>query len=94
MNSKRTTPAEAASIATIGGLHSANTTRKPSSPSNRPRPCRGDQSGPNWCSNSKTCGLTVYYLGNPATLEEMYTNLETVAGPLAGHVRDRTGRPA
>jgi iron complex transport system substrate-binding protein len=24
-------------------------------------------------------GLTVYYLGNPATLEEMYTNLETVA---------------
>ncbi len=29
-------------------------------------------------------GLTVYYLGNPATLEEMYTNLETVAG-LTGH---------
>jgi len=24
-------------------------------------------------------GLTVYYLGNPTTLEEMYTNLETVA---------------
>ncbi len=29
-------------------------------------------------------GLTVYYLGNPATLEEMYTNLETVAR-LTGH---------
>jgi len=29
-------------------------------------------------------GLTVYYLGNPTTLEEMYTNLETVAG-LTGH---------
>jgi iron complex transport system substrate-binding protein len=28
-------------------------------------------------------GLTVYYLNNPATLEEMYTNLETVA-TLAG----------
>jgi len=29
-------------------------------------------------------GLTVYYLGNPTTLEEMYTNLETV-GNLTGH---------
>ena len=29
-------------------------------------------------------GLTVYYLGNPTTLEEMYTNLEIVAG-LTGH---------
>lgn len=29
-------------------------------------------------------GLTVYYLGNPTTLEEMYTNLETVAR-LTGH---------
>jgi len=29
-------------------------------------------------------GLTIYYLGNPNTLEEMYTNLETV-GSLTGH---------
>ena len=29
-------------------------------------------------------GLTVYYLGNPTTLEEMYTNLEIVA-ELTGH---------
>lgn len=29
-------------------------------------------------------GLTVYYLGNPTTLEEMYENLETVA-KLTGH---------
>jgi iron complex transport system substrate-binding protein len=29
-------------------------------------------------------GLTVYYLSNPTTLEEMYTNLEIVAG-LTGH---------
>lgn len=29
-------------------------------------------------------GLVVYYLGNPVTLEEMYTNLETVAA-LTGH---------
>jgi iron complex transport system substrate-binding protein len=33
-------------------------------------------------------GLTVYYLGNPTTLEEMYTKLETVAS-LTGH--DVTG---
>lgn len=29
-------------------------------------------------------GLIVYYLGNPTTIEEMYTNLETVAS-LTGH---------
>jgi iron complex transport system substrate-binding protein len=29
-------------------------------------------------------GLTVYYLNNPTTIEEMYTNLETVAS-LTGH---------
>lgn len=29
-------------------------------------------------------GLTVYYLGNPVTLEEMYTNLE-IAASLTGH---------
>lgn len=29
-------------------------------------------------------GLTVYYIGNPTTLEEMYANLETAAG-LTGH---------
>jgi len=29
-------------------------------------------------------GLTIYYLGNPTTLEGMYTNLETVAS-LTGH---------
>lgn len=32
-------------------------------------------------------GLTVYYLSNPTTLEEMYTNLETVA-QLTGHEAD------
>ncbi len=32
----------------------------------------------------ETLGLTVYYLKNPHTLEEMYTNLETVA-KLTGH---------
>ena len=32
-------------------------------------------------------GLTVYYLPNPATLDEMYTNLETVA-TLTGHAAE------
>jgi iron complex transport system substrate-binding protein len=32
-------------------------------------------------------GLSVYYLRNPTTLEELYTNLETV-GRLAGHAAE------
>ncbi len=32
-------------------------------------------------------GLTVYYLGNPVELEDLYTNLETV-GKLTGHESD------
>ena len=32
-------------------------------------------------------GLTVYYLNNPITLEDMYANLETVA-KLTGHEQE------
>ena len=35
----------------------------------------------------ESLGLTVYYLKNPTTLEEMYGNLETVA-KLTGHETD------
>jgi iron complex transport system substrate-binding protein len=34
-------------------------------------------------------GITVYYLPNPTTLEEMYANLETV-GKLSGHEQEAT----
>ncbi len=39
---------------------------------------------PNWWISLEQLGLTVYYLKNPATLEDMYANLETV-GQLTGH---------
>jgi iron complex transport system substrate-binding protein len=39
---------------------------------------------PELASSLEGLGLTVYYLGNPETLEDMYTNLETVAR-LTGH---------
>jgi len=39
---------------------------------------------PELVSQLEDLGLTVYYLGNPTTIEEMYTNLEIV-GQLTGH---------
>ena len=39
---------------------------------------------PELVASLENLGLTVYFLPNPATLEEMYTNLETVA-TLTGH---------
>ncbi len=38
-------------------------------------------------SSLEALGLTVYYLGNPKTLEELYTNLDTVAR-LTGHEKE------
>ncbi len=42
---------------------------------------------PELVNSLENLGLTVYYLPNPATLEEMYANLETV-GQLTGHTDD------
>jgi iron complex transport system substrate-binding protein len=42
---------------------------------------------PDLVASLEKLGLTVYYLPNPTTLEEMYTNLETV-GTLTGHEAD------
>jgi iron complex transport system substrate-binding protein len=44
----------------------------------------GEINTPELVSSLEQLGLTVYYLKNPVTLEEMYTNLETV-GTLTGH---------
>jgi iron complex transport system substrate-binding protein len=44
----------------------------------------GEINTPELVSSLEKLGLTVYYLPNPATLEEMYGNLETV-GQLTGH---------
>jgi iron complex transport system substrate-binding protein len=42
---------------------------------------------PELVASLEKLGLTVYLLPNPTTLEEMYTNLETVAG-LTGHATE------
>jgi ABC-type Fe3+-hydroxamate transport system, periplasmic component len=44
---------------------------------------------PELVASLEKLGLTVYYLPNPNTLEEMYTNLETV-GKLTGHESETT----
>jgi iron complex transport system substrate-binding protein len=44
----------------------------------------GELNPPELVDSLEQLGLTVYYLKNPATLEELYTNLETV-GQLSGH---------
>jgi iron complex transport system substrate-binding protein len=47
----------------------------------------GEINTPELVSSLEKLGLTVYYLANPATLEGMYGNLETV-GQLTGHNSD------
>jgi len=42
---------------------------------------------PELVASLESLGLTVYYLGNPETLEEMYANLQTV-GRLTGHEKE------
>ena len=44
----------------------------------------GEINPPELVASLEQLGLTVYYLKNPTTLEEMYANLETV-GALTGH---------
>jgi len=44
----------------------------------------GEINTPDLVSSLEQLGLTVYYLKNPATLEDMYANVETI-GALTGH---------
>lgn len=45
----------------------------------------GEINPPELVASLEQLGLTVYYLKNPATLEDMYANVETV-GNLTGHI--------
>ena len=47
----------------------------------------GEINTPELVNSLEQLGLTVYYLPNPSTLEEMYANLETV-GQLTGHTSE------
>ena len=76
-------PAEAASIESIGGSFGeynveAIVALEPN------LVLAAEINPPELVQQLEDLGLTVYYLGNPTTLEEMYMNLETVAG-LTGH---------
>jgi len=76
-------PAEAASIETIGGSFGeynveAIVALEPD------LILAAEINPPELVQQLEDLGLTVYYIGNPTTLEGMYTNLETVAS-LTGH---------
>jgi iron complex transport system substrate-binding protein len=76
-------PPEAASISSIGGSFGeynveAIVTLEPD------LVLAAEINPPELVQQLEDLGLTVYYLGNPTTLEEMYENLETVA-QLTGH---------
>ena len=80
-------PAEAASIESVGGSFGeynveAIVALKPD------LVLAAEINTPELIKQLEDLGLTVYYLGNPTTFEEMYTKLETVAS-LTGH--DATG---
>jgi iron complex transport system substrate-binding protein len=76
-------PAEAASIESIGG--SFGEYNLEAIVALKPDLVLGAEiNTPELIKQLEDLGLTVYYLQNPTTLEEMYTNLETVGG-LTGH---------
>jgi iron complex transport system substrate-binding protein len=79
-------PAEAASVQDIGGSMGeynleAITALKPD------LVLAAEINPPDLVASLEKLGIKVYYLPNPTTLEEMYTNLETV-GKLTGHESD------
>jgi cobalamin transport system substrate-binding protein len=79
-------PAEAKSVADIGGsMGKYNTeaivTLHPD------LVLAGEINPPELVASLQQLGLTVYFLKNPVTLEDMYVNVETV-GRLTGHLRE------
>src|SRR5450759_1647479 len=75
-------PAEALSLPTIGGYNGFNLEAIVAL--HPDLVLAGDINTPELVASLEKLGLTVYFLPNPTTLEEMYINLETVA-KLTGH---------
>jgi len=75
-------PAEALALPTIGGYSGFNLEAIVAL--HPDLVLAGGINTPELVASLEHLGLTVYYLPNPVTLEEMYTNLETVAR-LTGH---------
>ena len=78
-------PPQASSLPTIGGYSGFNT--EAILALHPDLVLAGGINTPELVAALEKLGLTVYYLPNPATLDEMYTNLETVA-TLTGHAAE------
>ena len=81
-------PAEALTLPTIGGYSGFNLEAIVAL--HPDLVLAGGINTPELVASLEQLGLTVYFLPNPATLEEMYTNLETVAR-LTGHESKTAG---
>ena len=78
-------PAQVSSLPTVGGYSGFNTEAIVAL--HPDLILAGGINTPELVASLEKLGLTVYYLPNPATLEEMYANLETVA-TLTGHTTE------
>ncbi len=78
-------PPESQSLPTVGGYSGFNTEAIVAL--HPDLVLAGGINTPELVSSLEQLGLTVYYIGNPTTIEEMYTNLEIVAA-LTGHQAD------
>jgi iron complex transport system substrate-binding protein len=79
-------PAEAASISSVGGSMGEYNAEAIVA-LNPDLVLAAEINNPELVKQLEDLGLTVYYLSNPTTLEEMYTNLELVA-QMTGHEKD------
>jgi len=78
-------PVQVSSLPTVGGYSGFNTEAIVAL--HPDLVLAGGINTPELVASLEKLGLTVYYLPNPATLEEMYANLETVAS-LTGHTAE------
>ena len=77
-------PIEATPLPTVGGFSGFNSESIVALKPDLVVGMAGDFNTPELAASLEKLGLTVYYLPNPTTLEDVYTNIETV-GVLTGH---------
>ena len=80
-------PAEATSLPTVGGWSGFSTESIVALQPDLVLGMAGGFNTPELAASLEQLGLTVYYLPDPTTLEEVYANIETV-GELTGHATE------
>ncbi len=80
-------PAEAAALPTVGGWSGFSSEVIVALQPDLVLGIAGDFNSPELAASLEQLGLAVYYLPNPATLEEVYAAIETV-GALTGHTSE------